>query len=342
MRRLVSTYALTLFIATLGCDGRSRSTSIKSADLVATAGVTVGQTVGVFSAYWPSRGTTEIGQRMATVANVLLDGSAVVPSVFQAALPGDVQTMRDWGQTTSLGGVSIHTHYFPAQDDLRIENIDVMNDIGTGQDIGESAARAQAGKVLSALGAASVLDATRYDLSRAVLSYRMGGVSPSTSAPVPQIIQYRYLLRRLINGIEFAHNGVLIAIHRSGKIASIRLGGAEVTSAIVDGVEQPVGTGTTFAVQLAPADLDEQFASTFPAARSVKQTLMYVFPAGESSGTVEPREVVRFSLPSVLPSGSTVLSKAQHLAYSLRSPDDPPVYISGVPTPNPEADVQHR
>lgn len=221
-------------------------------------------------------------------------------------------------------------------------NLDVDENRSVATDIGEQAAKTLATKALKQLSDAQVIVASRYDISSAEISHTMHGISASTEQPAPHILQYRYLMRRQINGIEFAHNGVRIVVHRDGAIASIRVGGAEIRSSTAGAAETPVGSGSTFVPTVTGSNVAARFAVEFPSARGVKSNLMYVFPNGLDSGMIEPRYVYRYANSYTAPDGTVSLAGARQVAYSLRDPTDVPVLISGAPNPPQDAGATKR
>ena len=317
-------------------------TTVVVADLSVAGGPAVGTAVGAFEAYWPSRASAELAQRVAAVSRALMNGPKSEATAFQAFTDQHAGSTDRWSELTNYGGAPVHVEYYPGRDDLRVSNLTLEDDASLVTDVGEAGARKVAANAIAMLASDGVIDASRFDLASAEVSHKMHGISRSTEQPAPAIIQYRFNLRRRINGIEFAHNGLRVAVHRNGSVASIRVGGAEIKSAVSSGAEQPLGRGSAFATKLTSTDANARHRKDFPDARGVKSRLMYVFPDGEDSGIIEPRQMVLFSRPHTPPGGQTVLSKGQYIAYSLRSATDAPKLVSGVPKPSPTADIPQR
>jgi hypothetical protein len=308
----------------------------------ALSGPTKGSRLGVFEAYWPQRTSAELSARLAGAARGMVGASKAEASLFAPIVEAHASMPDLWSEVTTDLGPRIHVEYYPAKDDLRVTNLDVMDDLSTDQDVGEDGARSVAAGVLASLAADGLLDATHYDVAQAEVSHVMTGVAEAKQQLNPTIQQYRFLMRRRINGIDFMHNGVLIAVHRNGRPAFTRFGGAEIRANSVDGAEQPIGRGSTLAVDVTATEVQARHSAAFPTARGVKSRLFYVFPDGEDSGMVEPRQVVLYSTPHTTPDGHVAISKGRYLAYSIRSVAEQPKYISGDPKPSASADVKVR
>ncbi len=289
--------------------------------------------VGVFESYWPKRTVTDLGQRLAVIAGILTNVTPPDTATYEAIVSRHQADVARWIDADSSHGNRLSIVYDPTRDDLHATNLDVEENraVSVMLDIGENAAKAAVANVLNQLSNAQVIVASRYNIASAEISHTMHGMSLSTEQPAPQVLQYRYLLRRQINGIDFAHNGVSIVVHRNGAIANIRVGGAEIRSSSAGTAETPVGSGSTFVPMVTASDVAARFAAELPDARGVKSSLMYVFPNGLDSGMIEPRYVYRYSRSYTAPDGTVSLAKARLVAYSLHNPADASTLIAGAP-----------
>jgi hypothetical protein len=334
------TLAATFVIAlAANCANQAPPTATRSA---LTTSITPGQTMASFEAYYPTRSSTEIGSRLVAIADAALGTQGADTSPLLALSQRHVQT-GPWSEAVSYQNTMFNIEYFPATDDVRVSNMNVKGNRSAAQDVGEVGARAVAAKVLSKLDADQIIPAANYDLSTAQVSHTMHGSSQSNQEPTPSILEYRFLLRRRLNGIEFLNNGVLISVSRTGDVASIRLGGALVKSVVsADGSEQPTGSGQTFAAATTSAALSTRFTAEIPNAVGVKSRLWYVFSNADGTGLIEPRQVVLYSQSHSVPGGQTALSKGRYLAYSFHGVNDQPSYLTGIPVPAPTGDVIKR
>jgi hypothetical protein len=201
------------------------------------------------------------------------------------------------------------------------------------------------------LAAVNLLDQRQYDWRKAdVASTWIGGGVRGGPTLEKRRIEYRVTVRRSINGIEMANAGVRIAVHTSGRVASLRLGGVSVASSFVNGVEQPTGMGKWLTGQAAaPADvhvrLQQSALATKEAAgataRIVWQRVMYVMPENQRNAVVEPLYVVSYSLVSPSDGGQVVVSRRKTVGFSLVDPHAAPIDL----TPSeraPEVDRQWK
>ena len=137
---------------------------------------------------------------------------------------------------------------------------------------------------------------------------------------------------RQINGVNFAHAGLQVAVHRNGTISYVRLGGAEIRSTVSNGLELPVNTGTVFQQTVTAANILARHMAEKPDSRAVKSDLEYVFPDGEDSGHVEAMQMISYSRGVAMPDGRIALAKIRRLGYSLHDASVAPKELSGVPS----------
>jgi hypothetical protein len=192
------------------------------------------------------------------------------------------------------------------------------------------------GTAVQALGDAGLIAPEYYDLERPVLVLdQQGSGSTEPGAPViTETIQYRYMALRLVNGVPFANAGVRVAVHRSGKIASIRLGGATIASVGPPGEER--GTGTSYAIKrmIALDELskkhDAEAAQGSSLLRTVRSQFVYMIPPNEAHA----HPVQHFSYVLVFGSdGDISISRRQDRAYPIDTVD--PAFHDLTPSASP-------
>lgn len=297
----------------------------------------VGAQLGVFEAQWPQRSAAEVAERLRQVTNALLGRSDVAATEFADVAAAHDQQKTRWSERHQVGTAALHIEYYPQFDDLRVENDDVNGDMNPSKDVGEAASRATLAKTVAALASAGLLQPEHFDVGHAELGYTKHMEAAANETPVQKIAQYRYTVRRQINGIDFAQAGLRVVVHADGRVASIRLGGATVASTLKNGVETPTGKGHMITRQVSEDALVARHASEERNSRGTKHRLMYVFPPGSSGGLIEPRHVVYFARASG-PEAGAVLSRAQYLGYSITDPTAPALLLSDPPAPQSPSD----
>jgi hypothetical protein len=332
MRSLLTLLVLSVVLAACQGQGADEPVAVQKAAIEQPPPQASMATLGTFEAYWPQRTAAESGTRIATLASEMLAAPGLSTAPFQAIATAHASDTNRWSENVVVQGAHLHVEYYPSRDDLRIDNIDAEANVDTNTDIGEAGAKGVVNGVLDSLHAAGVVDRSRFDLSKAEVGYTQKGEGWSTDHVVSQIIQYRFTLMREINGINFAHAGLQVVVHRNGQIVSIRLGGAEVRSVITGGVEQPQGTGTLFSQTVSAADVLARHMAAKPDSRAVKSDLAYVFPDGEDSGHVEAMQMISYARGVTMPDGRIALAKVRRLGYSLRDATAAPKELSGVPS----------
>ncbi|HEX4406957.1 MAG TPA: hypothetical protein VH560_19095 [Polyangia bacterium] len=255
--------------------------------------------------------------------------SSVAPSTFSDLVGRHAGAAARWAEKIAIGAANLHVEYYPQFDDLRVNNLDVEDQLNPSADVGEAGARAVLSSVVAKLASANIIAASQYDTSTAELGYTKHMEGVSTETVVPQVLQYRFTLRRRINGIDFANAGMRVVVHRDGRLAALRIGGGDVKSIVTAGVEEPTGKGYRFNSVVDSAAIISRFAKETPDARGVRHRLMYVIMPG--TGMVEPRHVVFSAHSSDDGHGDIVIARATHAAYSLADASAAPVSLSDPP-----------
>jgi hypothetical protein len=155
---------------------------------------------------------------------------------------------------------------------------------------------------------------------------------------------------------------VQIGIHRSGRVARVRFGGAhplslrtddkrtrqpglvesQATSGGLDGSslrELPAGEGFVFAAKVDSSRYKQRFLREFPRGFADRSGVMYMLPmstkAGAAAGVVEPLFVFSYSERF-----GEDASRRQYVGFSLRDDSAKPVDLSEAPNPQATGDVR--
>src|SRR5262245_34658874 len=318
--------------------------ALAAAPLGAETEPRVGERVGSFEMSWTPASSEQVAERAEAVARALFGAASGHVEVRPRSNPDG--TVRRF-EVSIPEAPAWWVRYVPAYDELRMIDQEVARDSTPATDVGEPAARDIARSAFMRLAETGAIDERQYDWHGAEIAstWMVNGTVDGVFSERVRT-EYRITLRRSINGIEVANAGLRIAVHASGRLAGLRLGGVTVGSRIgSDRVEEPTGAGSWLTRAVASDTLRDRFeregAPATAGAQIAWARVMYAMPDGaEGGGTflVEPRYVVSYSLKT--PSdGGEVSSRRLILAYSITDPAAPPLDLSPPardPRPDPE------
>lgn len=289
-----------------------------------------------------------MAQRTQGVAEALL-GKKLASRVTVRQLKTPDGAVRRW-ELAIPEAPTWRMRYLPAYDELRAIERDVVTDTTPEKDIGEEAAREIAQATFRRLAEAGAIDDRQYDWSAAEVASAWVASGPTDGRLLERTrTEYRITLRRKINGIEVANAGLRIAVHASGRLSGLRLGGVSVASEVgADRLENPKGKGAWQVRKVASDALRERFFKEAVPKNAKADVawarVMYAIPDEAKPGTpvvVEPRYIVSYSLQTPSDGGEIVSSRRLILAYSITDPAARPLDLAP-PTRNPEPDPEPR
>ena len=324
MRASLAVYLAVLVGPLLG--GCDRGDDLQSMSAALSAG-----SWGVFEASWPRRDEPDVSDRAHRVAQVIT-GQALAAELFST-----------WDKSpsgsywTSAPAPGVIASYHPNQDDMRVEDVALTTDASDGVDVGEKAARQVFTNTVAQLVAEKFVASADFDFANVDLAYAKVGSAPSGEVATPRVMLYIFTALRQINGISFLNAGMRVAVHRSGRVAWIRFGGAQISSARAGSTEVPTGRGSAFSPAVAKDEALARFAREVPNGRAVWSRTMYAMPEGVTSALIEPKHLVSHVL-KFNTDGREVLSRRQLLAYSGRGVAQSPVHLGPVPNPSDTGD----
>jgi hypothetical protein len=325
------------------------------------------QEFGAFEMRWVKPTSKEVASRLTTTVEIVMNRSAssdLVKSKVPDELPTDLGFKLE-DMEGQAGTESLHVRYYRDADDLRVNNTSLQDDIESKTDVGETVARVLFEEAFQRLADGGAIDARDYqpgkaELSRTVTSWG----STIASENMGEVVNsYDFLARRSINGIPFVNQGVQISIHRSGRVARVRLGGARPVSFRAEEVgkgapgsvqtqangtasgssldEVPGGSGFVFVGQVDSGHYKRRFQNEFAGGQADRSGVMYMLPlsskAGAAASVVEPMFVFSFSTLV-----GDIASRRQYIGYSLRDKDAKPVDLSERADPNATGDVRGK
>jgi hypothetical protein len=287
----------------------------------------IGARIASFEMRRAKRTPDEVARLAAAVAELLGgEKTKAVPSVTPLRSRGGSE--RRW-LVALPDGAELRMRYIPETDELRALNREVMADGHPEKDIGQAAALEVAQRAFRQLAAARVVDERHFDLKQAeIASTWVGEGTTDGRVNRKRLVEYRVTWRRRLNGIDFANAGLRVAVHASGRLSGLRLGGVDIASEASGAVENPKGRGQWLTRKVEPAAIERRFrrdAAATGGQPDVKWArVMYVMPEGRSEAVVEPLQVYSYSL-RFKTDGGEVVSRRQVLGYSLIDPAAPPI-----------------
>lgn len=296
-----------------------------------------------FEMTWPIQQRQAIGARAQAAAEVItgqqLRRRAVVAPTTSAA-PQSTRLRISMPDAPAL-----EIAYLPEYAELRIVNTELAAS-APAADMAQNEAVNVARRTVEELARRNLVDPRHYDWEKAdIASTWVGGGSVDGRTAERKRVEYRITLRRAINGIELANAGIRIAIHTSGHVSGLRLGGVTVASRISDGVETPLGNGRWLNGQVSVDDLQARFRRDVVPEKAKAaiawSRVMYVMPENKRRAVVEPMYVVSYSLEFPTDAGQTAVSRRRTIGLSVTDPTAPPVDLTP-PVRTPRADPTRK
>jgi hypothetical protein len=320
--RMRQFYLFPILLALSACarvseDQPSHGAGSTPADAVAGA-----QEYAAFEVSWPRPSSAEVEARARSLSETLLDqkvSERPFAEQLASASLGSVSFSAVVGSSSTLVG-----RYRRGPDELLLNNRELQQDWTSEPAIAESAARTRFVETMRRLAAVSMIDESLYDLNQAIVSRTVvGSGSSDTSGQVEQVQSYDFLVRQSLNGIPFVNSGVRVSVHRSGAIASMRLGGARASATWEGARLRPRTPGYVFRGTVDEKSYHARFVDEFPAARISSSGVLYMLPMSEDpeAGGVqvlEPKYVFGFSNRT-----GGIVNRRRYVAYSLSEPAKP-------------------
>jgi hypothetical protein len=283
--------------------------------------------LATFEMAWPKLKTEAITARARAAAEVMTGRQLSRPAVVAPIKPSRASSRM---QMAVPGAPALEIFYLPEYNELRIVDTELAASTTPGREMPQDEALKLARRAFDELAHRNVIDPRNYDWGSAdIASTWVGGGSLDGKTSEKNRIEYRITVRRSINGIEVANAGARIAIHASGRVSALRLGGVEVASKTAGNVEEPIGKGRWLSRRVANKDLQARFEREMvpekAKARVVWSRVMYVMPESKRTALVEPLYVVSYSLEFPSDDGQTAVSRRKTVGFSLVNPEAAPV-----------------
>lgn len=225
--------------------------------------------------------------------------------------------------------------YLREYDELRIADRELAASTSPKKEIPEGDALRVAKRTFETLAERKLLDPRQFNWDKADIASTWAGGGPSEvkERMERRRLEYRVTLRRSLNGFEVANAGIRIAVHVSGRVSSLRLGGVSVSSKPDSaGQDQPTGAGAWLQRRATDAELESRFQREMVPAKAKAHIawsrVMYVMPENKRSALVQPLYVVSYSLEFPSEEGYTVVSRRKTVGFSLVEPNAAPIDLT--------------
>jgi hypothetical protein len=202
-------------------------------------------------------------------------------------------------------------HYHPREDDLSVRFREVPAAAGT-PDVGADVARSTARSYAMKVAAMSSVGARQVDIDNPKLTPVRQGIGQDEQVLREDTVEYRYRFSRVLNGIPFANDGIMVAVSRDGRISRVRVVSVQIPDAALAGL-LPANAKQVEAQR--GLDFDKQN----PDAHVYKKQLAYVYD--KAHGAVEPRLLVEYA-PTFMVQGLRSVNRQRSLALSLTGSAD--------------------
>lgn len=268
----------------------------------------VSEVMKVVEMHWQTRTPDEQVRRIQFAANMV--AGQPLDSNLESVFAKEHDALQKWSAPFK-SAPNIKVKLLPAYDELRVLNKSLV-DKWTEKDIGEAAAIRIAYNQLQKLLAANMLSQRSFNLNDVQVGYnRIIEGSKDGKKRFEAITEYRLTFRPNIDGIQLANAGVRVAVHRSGAIAGLRIGGVTVDEKAGFQIKRSISRyyANTVVTKWLPSNAKPDLAWS---------RIMYVMPEDAKSATVEPTQVYSFSLKTES-DGVEVISRRKIVGVSLSS-----------------------
>ena len=257
--------------------------------------------------YWAKQDMQEIAKKT-LIAGELVAGHELHAKKLVTLLRESKDLGRWISPFDDASGLKVKV--IPEYNEIRVINRE-LSEVFDGEDVGKETAVEIAIKYLDSLQETGMLDHHNYNMDDIQIGFgKFGEGSTDGSSKVEHIYEYRVTFRPNVRGIQLANAGVRIAVHRSGKLASIRMGGVS--------IRESHSRGKVIR-KVSKEKIDSRFNSMIPKNNKPSiawSRVMYVMPENKREALVEPMQVYAYSLISEI-DGEPVVSRGKIVGFSL-------------------------
>jgi hypothetical protein len=290
----------------------TRSAGVESAPLAAQR--------STYTVSSPDLTDTAVAGRARRVAEVVL-GRALSDAPFQEALARTAQGRPMWDTSVESVDPELHVRYDYDSDTLVVTNRTLefrVPSVETDPPAEESAARVVFARVVAELQQVGLISEEEYDLKHVRVGWTdYVAAARSDQEPEPRILNFRFNAQRMIGDLPFRDGHLRVAVHRSGRVASVKLRRASVRLA----------TGSPVSTTVSLANCEARFRGTHPNAFVYFTEVAYALPDPGVHGVAEPKCVISFSEVTPQPKGEPVVARRQQARYGLADALADPVIL---------------
>lgn len=242
---------------------------------------------------------------LASAAGVAVDIPTIASELAKPHARGMVA--GSWASSTEKTSV----HYHPREDDLSVRFREIRAAVGT-PDVGADAARSTARSYAVKVAAMASVGPRQLDLDNPKLTLARQGMGQDEQLLREDTVEYRYRFSRVLNGVPFANDGIMVAVGRDGQISRVRVVSVQIQDTALAGL---LPTNAKQAASQRGLDFDKQN----PDARVYKKQLAYVYD--QAQGVIEPRLLIEYA-PTFMVQGMRSVNRQRSVALSLSGAAD--------------------
>ena len=165
-------------------------------------------------------------------------------------------------------------------------------------------------EALQSLNRNDLLNGLRYQPDKYKVGYHRVGIGSTDGKQSEEaVVGFRITFLAHIDDVPLANAGVRVAVHRSGKLSGIRIGGVSASK----------GALKEHSRQVSDDEIQKRFEASLPRGmkpRMAWQRVMYVMPDDERSAVVYPMHTISYSLVGESEQGE-VISRRKTVGFSL-------------------------
>ena len=272
---LITSLIVLAFAATPGCKTSSQQAAQKQP----------ASELSAVELSWQKRSIEELAKRVSMLAELI---GVETSSKHLADMLSDRDSLGNW-QPLRDEKFDLIFKVLPEHDEIRLVNTRLAEST-EGLKIDEPEAVKIATEVMQSLNRNDLLNGLRYQPDNYKVGYHRVGIGSTDGKRAEEsIVGYRITFLAHIDNIPLANAGVRVAVHRSGNLSGIRIGGVSASK----------GAGKEQSRKVWDDQIQRRFEASLPKGmkpRIAWQRLMYVMPDDERTLVVYPTHTISYSL----------------------------------------------
>jgi len=254
---------------------------------------------------WQQRTTEEMAKRVGVLAELI---GVEVKSDHLREMLSDRDSLGNW-QPLRDEKSDVIFKVLPEHDEIRLVNTRLAESTKDLK-LEEAEAVKIATEVLQSLNRNDLLNGLRYQPDKYKVGYHRVGIGSTDGKQSEEVVVgFRITFLAHIDDVPLANAGVRVAVHRSGKLSGIRIGGVSASKGALKEQSR----------QVSDDEIQKRFEASLPRGmkpRMAWQRVMYVMPDDERSAVVYPTHTISYSLVGESEQGE-VISRRKTVGFSL-------------------------